>query len=378
MALRILLDEAALRRPSFEVIYAVARSYLPAALRALRVPPHEVDDVVHDIVLAAHEGLNLRGRELVPLGDPPDPLRTLKAWLSGIAWRKVSHRRHRGHGRYELSCEEIADLPPSSGDEAPSSEQLAADAQRRLVVAGVLQRLRSNRADVLVMFVLLDMTAPEIAAELGINENTVKSRLLRARGDFLAGVKRLPPDERGLLAGSAFLLPFGFESWWPPGEEQPWTSSSRAVPGLGLVAGAMAALVVWSGAALEARASRTSAPSPQIVAVRDLAPVDAAAPPSASASPAVVGAPGVSAPSSAATAAREPAKATVEDTMARESYYIGAARGALGEGAFGRALTALDAHEQQFPRGALASQREWLRRQARSALREGSRRGSRR
>ena len=54
--------------------------------------------------------------------------------------------------------------------------------------------------------------------------------------------------------------------------------------------------------------------------------------------------------------------------LARESSWIAEARRALAEGAWDRALTALDAHERHFPRGALVEDRERLRREAASAL----------
>ena len=371
----LLLDEAALRRPSFAVIYAVARSYLPDALRFLKVPPHEIGDLLHDIVIAAHEGLNLGGRELVPVAPGAHPLRTLKAWLSGIAWRQARDRRTRGHQRFELPCVERSDLPLLPGDEAPSSEQLAAVMQRCRVVAGVLDRLPAKRAEILVMYALLEMSVPEIAKALALNENTVKSRLGRARRDFVATAKRLSAEERRLLMSSAMLLPLGLA--WPSVEDDAWTfqPSAGQGPGLLLVAAAMAALVLWSGAALEARASRGAAPSPHIVAVRDPSPVDSVTVPSALALPAAVDDPPLGAPPSAPIPPPL-AAASVDDALARERLWIGAARSALADAAHGRALAALDAHEQQFPRGALAWQRESLREEARSALRHTSRRRS--
>jgi RNA polymerase sigma-70 factor (ECF subfamily) len=380
MAPPLLLDDAALTRPSFDVLYAVARSYLPGALRLLKVPRHEIDDLLHDIVLAAHESLNLRGRQLVPLGAPTNPLRTLKAWLSGIAWRQVRNRRGRGHGRFELPSGEAADLPLSPGDEASSSEQLAADVQRCRIVARVLERIQPERAEVLIMFVLLELSVADIARELGINQNTVKSRLVRARRDFVATAKRLSADERGLLTGCALLLPLGLDGWWPTEDDARWTPHPRAIAGsgLGFVAATMVGLALCSGGALAVRARATRTAAPEIVAVRDLSPAEATPPPSAAAPPAVLGALPTEARPEAPPVARTQAKVSADDTVSRERACIVAARRALQEGAHVRALAALDAHEQQFPHGALAREREWLKGQARSALTHGRARNVRR
>src|SRR4051812_14297994 len=45
-------------RPTFEVLYGVARAHLPEALRLSRVPREDVDDLVHDVVIAAHRRLD--------------------------------------------------------------------------------------------------------------------------------------------------------------------------------------------------------------------------------------------------------------------------------------------------------------------------------
>src|SRR5438874_198462 len=55
---------AILAHPTPEVVYAVACAYLPDALRLLRVPPGDADDILHDVVLAAYSGLERYDPEL--------------------------------------------------------------------------------------------------------------------------------------------------------------------------------------------------------------------------------------------------------------------------------------------------------------------------
>src|SRR5580698_3709385 len=74
-------------RPSFELVYAVARSYLPEALRLSRVPPEDIDDIVQDAVLIAYQALPRFSPRAGAGGGPPDARRSLRAWLSAIAWR---------------------------------------------------------------------------------------------------------------------------------------------------------------------------------------------------------------------------------------------------------------------------------------------------
>jgi RNA polymerase sigma factor (sigma-70 family) len=79
------------------------------------------------------------------------------------------------------SLDVVADEP---ADDAPSSEQLAADEQRRRLLAEVLSTLPPADVDVLVPFHFAGMTTEEIATEAGLNPNTVRGRLMRARGRF--------------------------------------------------------------------------------------------------------------------------------------------------------------------------------------------------
>ncbi len=181
--------------PSFESLYAVARSHLPERLRLLGVPPEDIADVVHEVVLIARRNV---GRFYTPAPERGglDACGALEAWLFGIAWRYVNKRRFKAHRRYERPSGDAGNLHTTAVDEAPDAEQLAADAQRRVVLGSILDKLRPERAEVLILHTVGEMSVPEIADRLSVNENTVKSRLSRARRDALAAVKRLNAEER--------------------------------------------------------------------------------------------------------------------------------------------------------------------------------------
>jgi DNA-directed RNA polymerase specialized sigma24 family protein len=90
------VDRSALLHPTLEVVYAVAYSFLPEALRRRRLPVHDVEDLIHDVVLVAQRKL---GRFQT---DEQDPLGALRGWLWVIAWHRASHLRGTGAGRYEV------------------------------------------------------------------------------------------------------------------------------------------------------------------------------------------------------------------------------------------------------------------------------------
>lgn len=359
-------DPSAFAHPTFEVLYAVASAYLPEALRLLKVPAEDIDDLVHDVVLVAYRGLGRYEPNAGPDGEQPDALRMLRGWLSAIAWRQVAKRRGKAYRRFELPHADTGSFSSSEIGDAPTTEQLALETQRRKILAGVVQRLRPERAKVLLMHTFLEMSVPDIASELGLNPNTVKSRISRARLDALAAVKRLSRDEQSVLEGSPLLLPFALDTWGggPAPRSDGFRGSSRA-----LAAGALGLLAVGVaiGVALTPRSPRVvqdsavTAFEPTLMVtgapVADVPAVVVLTSPSASSAP-------PSTPASASPVARE----ATSKTLARELVWITAAKHALYGGAGDLALAALHAHEREFPQGELAGERAFLEAQARTAL----------
>jgi RNA polymerase sigma factor (sigma-70 family) len=362
MASSLQSDAAGGAGPTFEDLYRLARSYLPEALRLLRVPPGDVDDLIHDVVLIARRGLDRFEPRCGRRGEV-DASRSLKAWLSVIAWRQVVKRSRRAHRRFELLQGE-GPLPfPLAVDEAPSSEHVVSEAQRRRILARVLAHLGPDRAEVLIMHAVLEMSASDVARELGLKENTVKSRLGRARADAAVEVSRLSLDEQRALDGCALLLPLGLDG----SGNAP--VASGPTPRLTLLhfagAAGMLAMGLMLGAGTAGRGPRDA--DHAIAATREAAP----AAPEAVSSPAApalrVGGPPGAAPAGGA-AARGAARTAPGDTLARERAWIAEARRALHQGDLPGALAALDAHQQAFARGELAGDRDWLRARVRAAL----------
>jgi RNA polymerase sigma-70 factor (ECF subfamily) len=210
--------------PTFAELYDVARAHLPERLQYLKVPPEDVEDVVHEVVLIAYGKL-----DTYKPAEPSNPRGSLRAWLYGIAWRYASRQRGKARRRREVHAGDVARFATSEAEQAPSSEQLAAEAQRRTLLDRVLVKLRPERAEVLLMHTVFEMPVPCIAGELNVNENTVKSRLQRARQDAAAAVRRLTSEERNALQSGALLVPWIVETSWLDGRG--WGPRRRAGSG---------------------------------------------------------------------------------------------------------------------------------------------------
>ena len=175
-------------RPTLADLYAAARTCLPRHRRQLRGWAWDVDDVIHDTVLVAHRRIDAYAP---PASVSPED--ALAAWLYGIARRIAVKKGDRAYTRREVPAGDTTNMQEGfAGD--PSPEAAACDAERREVLVGVLRGLRAERAEVLVLHARDGLSAPEIARMLGVNENTVKSRIGRAIRDVRAATRRRKID----------------------------------------------------------------------------------------------------------------------------------------------------------------------------------------
>lgn len=170
---------ATVPRPAFEEAYEQLFDFVWRSMRRLGVAPASVDDAVQDVFMVVHRKLHeFEGRS------------SLKTWVYGIALRVArdyerSVRRKGGH--HALN----EDLP----DRSPGPAEALAKAEAVRVLDTILAKLDVDKRTVFVLAEVEEMTAPEIAEALGINVNTVYSRLRAARIGFDAAV--------GALSGSA-------------------------------------------------------------------------------------------------------------------------------------------------------------------------------
>lgn len=110
-----------------------------------------------------------------------DEVKDPKTWLARIAWRVAIDR-----GRQRRRSREITlDDPEQAPVEPPSTEVSAADALQREQLGVRLEKLIAalprKLRDPLILSAVKEMSPPEVAATLGINEAAVRSRVFRAR-----------------------------------------------------------------------------------------------------------------------------------------------------------------------------------------------------
>ena len=165
----------------FDALYDEHFAFVWRTARHLGVPEPAANDVVQDVFLVVHRRL----------GDY-DGHTPVRRWLLGIVTRVVADHRRR-YWRKDSRCiphevdkdggETLPSLRPTPLEQVEQTEALK-------LVASLLEELDPDRRELLVLAELEEMSAPEIAALLGLNINTVYARLRAARRDFDAAHAR--------------------------------------------------------------------------------------------------------------------------------------------------------------------------------------------
>ena len=135
-------------------------------LKRLGVPEAGVDDAAQQVFLVASRRLE----EIEPRGE--------RQYLLAIALRVAADARRALGRRREVSLEETVEI--SAEPAAPPEELL--DEKRALAELGAhLSHLPDEMREAFVLFEIEELSAPEVAALLGVPVGTVASRVRRAR-----------------------------------------------------------------------------------------------------------------------------------------------------------------------------------------------------
>ncbi|MDB4944800.1 MAG: polymerase sigma factor RpoE [Labilithrix sp.] len=153
--------------PTFTQLFEQHFDFVCRSLQRLGVREADLEDIAQELFLAVHRALPGSERD-----------RPMKPWLFGFAVRyAANYRRLSWHRGREL-------------DDVPVSPKLHDKLAAKRTVLTTMEQLDFDKRVMLVMHDLEELTAPEIAAELGLPLNTVYSRVRLAREAFRAIVKK--------------------------------------------------------------------------------------------------------------------------------------------------------------------------------------------
>jgi RNA polymerase sigma-70 factor, ECF subfamily len=105
-------------------------------------------------------------------------VRNLRAWLGRVVWRVALDRRR---AVSEVTLDEAAEADSGLRALGAGAEEMAANEQMKLLLARLIDALPRDLRDTLTLSLSEELSAPEMAAVLGIPEGSVRERLWRAR-----------------------------------------------------------------------------------------------------------------------------------------------------------------------------------------------------
>jgi RNA polymerase sigma-70 factor, ECF subfamily len=169
-------EREAVVRPSFDELYVEHFTFVWRNLRRLGVAEATLSDAAQDVFLVVHRRL-----------DDFEPRAAVRSWLYSIVVR-VARQHRRGARRKPVESLDDAPCPVAAG---LGPEQLAEqnEALRRLLA--LLERLDDAKREAFVLSELESLTAPEIAAILGVNVNTIYARVRAARRELESALAQL-------------------------------------------------------------------------------------------------------------------------------------------------------------------------------------------
>lgn len=166
--------------PRLEQVYREHADFVWRLLRHFGVEDAGRDDAFHEVFLVVHRRLaDYDGRAAIP------------TWLFGITRNVVLHHR-RGHARHQRR---LAVAPPPASH--PGPEEHVAQLEARALVDRFLAGLIEEHQLAFVLAEIEGLRASEIAEQLGINLNTLYSRLQALRRQFAGFIAEARCPNRG-------------------------------------------------------------------------------------------------------------------------------------------------------------------------------------
>lgn len=165
------------QRHTFDEIYEHWYAHVARWIVALGANRADVDDLLQEVFMVVHRRLaDFNGENVA-------------GWLYQIARRKVSEHRRRVWIKHMFRAgSDLSVELPASGLNASELLDLK---EKRLLLDGLLGRLKSEPRAAFVMFEILGYSGAEIAEVQGVCLNTVWARIHTAREQLKQRIARL-------------------------------------------------------------------------------------------------------------------------------------------------------------------------------------------
>jgi RNA polymerase sigma-70 factor, ECF subfamily len=162
----------------FDAIYEEHFDLVWRTLRRYGVPEASIDDAVQEAFLVVHRGLGrFEGRS------------SLRTWMFGIARRVARNHRPSPRAIAEAAGAETLEALPDVASKSPLATLEAIEGARLLET--LLAGLDPKKREAFILVELEQMTNLEAGVALGVNGNTMSSRVRAARQELEQALARL-------------------------------------------------------------------------------------------------------------------------------------------------------------------------------------------
>lgn len=169
--------------PSFREIHDTYYGFVWRYAANRRVPPMAIDDVVQEVFMVVHHRLSsFEGRS------------SLKTWLAGIAHNVVRGYVRKPRNRATAAKyldDEMQLLSPGASPAEMLDRKAAVELLHEL-----LDKMSEVQREVFILSELEQLSSIEIAEVIGVNENTVRTRLFAARKLFNQHAARVRAQQK--------------------------------------------------------------------------------------------------------------------------------------------------------------------------------------
>ena len=168
--------------PDFDRVYGEYADLVWRNLARMGLRPPTLEDALQDVFLVVH-------RRLAEF----EHRSALRTWVFGITLRVAAEHLRRNR---RLAQRHHALSPELPDDTHKGPAELAAERQAVRLLHAVLAELDEPKRAVFILSEIEEMSASEIAEVVGVNANTVASRLKAARRQFSTVLRRYRAKER--------------------------------------------------------------------------------------------------------------------------------------------------------------------------------------
>ena len=162
--------------PEFRTVYESYFSFVWRYAANRGVPPMAIDDVVQEVFVVVHHRLtSFEGRS------------SLRTWLGGVCRNVLrDYLRKRGNQKTGDSLDDQMEIRSEGIGPAEALDRKVAVE----LVDELLEQMTELQREVFILCDIEQLSAVEVAEMLGVNENTLRTRLRAGRQVFNAGLTR--------------------------------------------------------------------------------------------------------------------------------------------------------------------------------------------